>query len=86
MPYLDTGRISLFFKDSGSGGIPVLLLHELGGNSESWREVIPLLATDRRVPAEKRLSSGLFEPLTQIRLAQQVNSELRRVGPLSDGQ
>jgi len=66
----------------------LLLLHELGRSSESWREVIPLMATDRRVPAEKRLSSGLFEPLTQIRLAQQVsiNSELRRVGPLSDGQ
>ena len=44
MPYIDTGRISLFFEDAGSGGIPVLLLHELGGSSESWREVIPLLA------------------------------------------
>jgi len=28
-----------------------LLLHELGGSSESWREVIRLLATDRRVLA-----------------------------------
>ena len=53
MPYVDTGRVSLFFKEAGSSGIPVLLLHELGGSSESWREVIPRLASDRRVVAEE---------------------------------
>jgi hypothetical protein len=35
MPCIDTGRVSLFFEDAGSGGVPVLLLHELGGSSES---------------------------------------------------
>jgi 3-oxoadipate enol-lactonase len=49
MPYIDTGRISLFYEDPGSGGVPALLLHELGGSSESWRAVIPLLSADRRV-------------------------------------
>jgi hypothetical protein len=28
MPYVDTGRVSLFFSEARSGGIPVLLLHE----------------------------------------------------------
>ena len=51
MPHIDTGRISLFFEDAGSGGIPVILLHELGGSSESWRAVAPVLAADRRVIA-----------------------------------
>src|SRR6516164_11728335 len=51
MPYVDTGQVSLFFEEAGNGGIPVLLLHELGGSSESWRKVIPLLAPDRRVVA-----------------------------------
>ena len=45
MPYIGTGRISLFFEEAGNGGIPLLLLHELGGSSESWREVIPLLGS-----------------------------------------
>jgi pimeloyl-ACP methyl ester carboxylesterase len=36
MPYVDTGRVSLFFAEAGNGGIPILLLHELGGSSESW--------------------------------------------------
>jgi hypothetical protein len=35
MPYIDTGRISLFFEDAGSGGVPAMLLHELGGSSDS---------------------------------------------------
>jgi hypothetical protein len=33
MPYVDTGRISLFFEDAGSDGVPALLLHELGGTA-----------------------------------------------------
>jgi pimeloyl-ACP methyl ester carboxylesterase len=61
MPYIGTGRISLFFEEAGSCGIPVLLLHELGGSSESWREVIPLLATDRRVLAVDTRCAGRSE-------------------------
>jgi 3-oxoadipate enol-lactonase len=61
MPCIDTGRISLFVEDAGSGGVPVLLLHELGGSSESWREVMPLLATDRRVIAVDLRCSGRSE-------------------------
>jgi 3-oxoadipate enol-lactonase len=61
MPYVDTGRVSLFFENIGSGGIPVLLLHELGGSSESWREVIPLLAADRRVIAPDLRCAGRSE-------------------------
>ena len=61
MPYIDTGRISLFFEEAGNGGIPLLLLHELGGSSESWREVIPLLATDRRVLAVDMRCAGRSE-------------------------
>jgi pimeloyl-ACP methyl ester carboxylesterase len=51
MPYVDTGRISLFFEDAGSGGVPAWLLHELGGSSNSWREVIPHLGMGRRIIA-----------------------------------
>jgi 3-oxoadipate enol-lactonase len=61
MPYVDIGRVSLFFSEAGSGGIPVLLLHELGGSSESWREVIPLLAPDRRVIAVDFRCAGRSE-------------------------
>ena len=61
MPSIDTGRISLFFEDAGSGGVPVLLLHELGGSSESWRAVTPLLAADRHVIAVDMRCAGRSE-------------------------
>ncbi len=70
MPCIETDRISLFFEDAGGGSIPVLLLHELGGSSESWREVIPLLATDRRVIAVDLRCAGRSEkPLRPFTLA-----------------
>lgn len=61
MPYIDTGRVSLFYEDAGGGGVPALLLHELGGNSESWRGVIALLAADRRVIAVDMRCAGRSE-------------------------
>lgn len=70
MPYVDTGHVSLFFEESGSGGAPVLLLHELGGSSESWRAVMPLLAADRRVVAVDMRCAGRSEkPLGPFSLA-----------------
>ena len=66
MPCIDTGRVSLFFEDAGSRGVPVLLLHELGGSSESWREVMPLLATDRRVIAVDMRCAGRSENLPAL--------------------
>src|SRR3954447_23145101 len=70
MPYLDTGRINLFFEDAGSSGVPVLLLHELGGSSESWQHVISLLTTDRRVIAVDLRCAGRSEkPIGEFSLA-----------------
>jgi 3-oxoadipate enol-lactonase len=71
MPCIDTARVSLFFEDAGSGTSPVLLLHELGGSSESWRAVIPLLALDRRVIAVDMRCAGRSEkPLGSFTLAE----------------
>src|SRR5712691_9059105 len=61
MPCTDTGRVSLFFEDAGIGTPPVLLLHELGGCSESWRAVIALLAPDHRVIAVDMRCAGRSE-------------------------
>ena len=61
MPAIEAGAVSLFFEDAGGGGTPVLLLHELGGSSESWRGVTPLLAADRRVIAVDLRCAGRSE-------------------------
>jgi 3-oxoadipate enol-lactonase len=61
MPTIDTGRIALFYQDAGTGGTPILLLHELGGSSESWAKVVPLLARERRVIAVDFRCAGRSE-------------------------
>lgn len=75
MPYAEANRISLYYEDTGSfpgsspgssfgaspGEHPVLLLHELGGSSESWRPVIPILAARRRVIAMDDRCAGRSE-------------------------
>jgi 3-oxoadipate enol-lactonase len=61
VPCIDTGRVSLYFEDAGRDRVPVLLLHELGGSSESWRAVIGLLAADRRIIAVDMRCAGRSE-------------------------
>ena len=61
MPIVDTGRIALFHEDAGTDGPPILLLHELGGSSESWSKVVPLLARERRVIAVDFRCAGRSE-------------------------
>ena len=66
MPYADTGEICLHYEDTGPGGDahaapPVLLLHELGGSAESWRDVTSLLASRRRVIALDYRGAGRSE-------------------------
>jgi len=82
MPYVDTGLVSLFFEVAGTVGIPVLLLHELGGSSASWREVIPLFAPDRRVIAVDFRCAGWSEkPIGSFELsdiADDIAALLRR--------
>jgi len=81
MPCVDTDRVSLFFEDAGSGTPPVLLLHELGGCSESWRTVIALLAPDRRVIAVDMRCAGRSEkppgPFTLADVADDLDALLR---------
>src|SRR5581483_8335998 len=84
MPYIDTGAVSLFFGEAGSGGTPVLLLHELGGSSESWRAVIPLLAADRRVIAPDLRCAGRSEkPPGAFTLAETADDLAALLGALN---
>jgi pimeloyl-ACP methyl ester carboxylesterase len=61
-----------------------LLLHELGGGSESWREVIPLMATDRRVIAVDMRCAGRSEKppgaFTLADVADDLNAFLAALG------
>lgn len=61
MPYAELRDVSLFYEDAGVGDPPVLLLHELGGSSESWRHITPLITVCRRVIAPDMRCAGRSE-------------------------
>ena len=41
--------LSMRYTDSGTTGLPLVLLHEMGGSLESWDPVLELLPVDQRV-------------------------------------
>lgn len=61
MPYAEAGGISLHYQEAGQGGVPALLLHELGGSSESWNAALPLIGASRRAIAVDLRCSGQSE-------------------------
>jgi 3-oxoadipate enol-lactonase len=61
MPYAEAGGISLHYREAGAGGVPVLLLHELGGSGESWAAALPMFARTRRALAVDLRSAGRSE-------------------------
>lgn len=86
MPYAEIGSVNLYFEDTGSGDHhpPVLLLHELGGCSESWRPVIPRLARHRRVIAMDFRCAGRSEkPTAAFELAALADDAAALLGHLN---
>ena len=61
MPYAEAGGISLHYREAGHGGVPMLLLHELGGSGESWAAALPMFARTRRALAVDLRSAGRSE-------------------------
>ena len=76
MPAVDLGRIALHYDDTGTGTVPVLLLHELGGSSASFSALFPALAADRRVIAPDLRGAGRSEkpigPFTITDIAEDI--------------
>ena len=64
MPAIDTGTVVLHYADRGQGGRPVLLLHELGGSSESWAATLPRFAARGRTVAPDLRWAGRSEKPT----------------------
>jgi 3-oxoadipate enol-lactonase len=74
VPFFDTGTISLCYAETGSGGTPIVLLHELGGSSESWWRVAPLLAPTRRTIAVDLRGAGRSEkPASRFETVEQAD-------------
>ncbi len=54
------GSEELFLFDTGAAtGLPLILIHGLGDEADSWRHLIPLLAPAGRAPARRVLAPDL---------------------------
>jgi 3-oxoadipate enol-lactonase len=61
MPWIDTGRTCLFYEDAGDGQLVTLLVHEMGGSSQSWHGVMHRFAASQRVIAIDLRCAGQSE-------------------------
>lgn len=48
---IQSGELNLHCYDAGSGGIPIVLIHGLGDEADTWQHIIPALAEQQRVIA-----------------------------------
>ncbi len=56
--YVTTGTVRTRYWSMGHGGVPLVLLHGLGGTVADWGETIEALAQRRRVVAVDLLGFG----------------------------
>ena len=61
MDFIEVNGIGLRYELSGRGDRAVVLIHEMGGSLESWDQVAPVLAADRRVLRYDTRGAGLSE-------------------------
>jgi pimeloyl-ACP methyl ester carboxylesterase len=61
VPSAELPQGPLFYEDSGTG-VPVLLLHELGGNARDWDRQAAALASRRRVVVPELRGHGRSPP------------------------
>ena len=61
MDFIEANGVGLRYELAGSGSRTVVLIHEMGGSLESWDDVVPRLATTRRVLRYDTRGAGLSE-------------------------
>ena len=63
MPWIDTNGVCLRYDVGGSGSIPLVLVHEMGGAIESWDEVAAALAARYRIIRYDQRGHGASEKI-----------------------
>jgi 3-oxoadipate enol-lactonase len=61
VPFIEVNGVGLRYELSGRGERTLVLIHEMGGSLESWDEVAPALAANRRVLRYDTRGAGLSE-------------------------
>jgi 3-oxoadipate enol-lactonase len=64
MSWIDVNGVALRYQDQGGDGVPLVLLHEMGGTLESWDYLVPLLPSRLRVLRLDLRGAGLSEKIS----------------------
>ncbi len=81
MPFIEVNGVGLRYELSGRDDRTVVLIHEMGGSLESWDEVAPVLAANRRVLRYDTRGAGLSE---KVRGALSIDAMVDDLGALLD--
>jgi 3-oxoadipate enol-lactonase len=68
MEWMETNGVVLRYDLSGTGRVPLLLIHELGGSLEFWDPVLPAFQQDFRVLRYDLRGFGMSEKVKVLRL------------------
>jgi 3-oxoadipate enol-lactonase len=68
MEWIDTNGVVLRYELSGTGRVPLLLIHELGGSLEFWDPVLPAFQQAFRVLRYDLRGFGMSEKVKALRL------------------
>jgi len=66
VPFIEVNGVGLRYELSGGDDRTAVLIHEMGGSLESWDEVAPVLAANRRVLRYDTRGAGLSEKVRGV--------------------
>ena len=81
MPFTEVNGVALRYEHSGRGERTLVLIHEMGGSLESWDEVAPALAANRRMLRYDTRGGGLSE---KVRGARSIDTMVDDLAALLD--
>jgi 3-oxoadipate enol-lactonase len=74
--WIDGAGVALRARADGAGGLPLLMIHEMGGCLESWDRLTPLLTAEHKVVRYDQRGHGVSEKVRAITLNELVADAL----------
>jgi 3-oxoadipate enol-lactonase len=78
--WIDGEGVALRARADGAGGLPLLMIHEMGGCLESWDRLAPLLTSGRMVVRYDQRGHGVSEKVHAMTLDELVADALAVAG------
>jgi 3-oxoadipate enol-lactonase len=74
--WIDGEGVALRARADGAGGLPLLMIHEMGGCLESWDRLTPFLVNERMVVSYDQRGHGVSEKVRAMTLDELVADAL----------